>query len=177
MTTFAAAIPPPAAEIGTLRPLPPNPCNPHPCGSNAVCQVVFNTAQCACTAGMIGTAPSCRPECIGASDCPSRQGCVNQKCVDPCPGTCAQNANCRVINHSPVCSCRPGFTGNAYANCRPLPAVGKALEEVVRLLFSQADAQNAIIDINAFRFKKKHPYHIQSAAYNHPSQALLIAVD
>ena len=120
-----AAIPPPLVEVGTLRPLPPNPCNPHPCGANSRCQVVHNTAQCSCTAGMIGISPSCRPECIGASDCPSRRGCVNQKCVDPCPGTCGSNSECRVISHSPVCSCRPGFTGNAYSACRPLPVVGK----------------------------------------------------
>ncbi|EFX65777.1 hypothetical protein DAPPUDRAFT_229540, partial [Daphnia pulex] len=119
----SAAVQPPLAEVGTLRPIPPNPCNPPPCGANSVCQVVHNTAQCSCMAGMIGVSPSCRPECVVASDCPARRGCVNQKCVDPCPGTCGTNSDCRVIDHSPVCSCRPGFTGNAYMSCRPIPVV------------------------------------------------------
>lgn len=115
---------PPLAIEGVLAPLPSSPCNPHPCGSNARCQVVFNTAQCSCLPGMIGTAPSCRPECVAASDCPSGRGCVNNKCVDPCPGTCATDAVCKVVDHSPFCSCQQGFTGNAFSLCRPIPAVG-----------------------------------------------------
>jgi len=122
---------PPLAIEGVLAPLPSSPCNPHPCGGNARCQVVFNTAQCSCLPGMIGTAPSCRPECVSASDCPSGRGCVNNKCVDPCPGTCATDAVCKVVDHSPFCSCQQGFTGNAFSLCRPIPAVG-----ILRRLFS-----------------------------------------
>lgn len=112
-----------------LAPLPPSPCESHPCGPNSRCQVVFNMAQCSCLPGMIFTTPSCRPECVSASDCPSGRGCVNNKCVDPCPGTCASDAECRVVDHSPVCACRPGFTGNAYASCRPIPVVGTSTYE------------------------------------------------
>ena len=112
-------------EEGTLRPIPPNPCTPTPCGPNSQCQVVSGQAQCGCMPNMIGTTPNCRPECIIGSDCPSNQACVNQKCVDPCPGTCGSNSDCRVVNHSPICSCAAGFTGNAFDNCRPVPAVGK----------------------------------------------------
>lgn len=74
---------------------------------------------------MIGTSPNCRPECILGSDCPSTSACVNQKCVDPCPGTCGSNSDCRVVNHSPICTCASGYTGNAFDNCRPIPVVGK----------------------------------------------------
>ena len=119
-----AAIPPPSAVEGVLPPLPLNPCQSHPCGPNARCEQVHNSPQCSCLTGMIGVAPSCRPECISASDCPAKRGCVNQKCVDPCPGTCGPNSDCRVIDHSPVCSCKPGFIGNAYQSCQPVPAVG-----------------------------------------------------
>lgn len=147
-TINSAAIPPPLADSATLRPLPPNPCSAHPCGANSICQVVHNTAQCACMAGMIGISPSCRPECVVASDCPARRGCVNQKCVDPCPGTCGPNSDCRVIDHSPVCFCRPGFTGNAYAACRPLPVVGKIRPNRV---FFLAEIDNATLPI----FKNK----------------------
>jgi len=73
---------------------------------------------------MIGVAPNCRPECLLTSDCPSNQACINQACVDPCPGTCASNAECVVVNHSPVCNCQSGFTGNAFSDCRAVPAVG-----------------------------------------------------
>lgn len=113
-------------EEGRLPPIPLNPCDPPPCGSNAQCQVVSNQAQCACLTGMIGSVPNCRPECVISSDCPStQQACVNRKCVDPCPGTCGANAECRVVNHAPLCTCIEGFSGNAFADCRPVPAVGK----------------------------------------------------
>lgn len=122
-----AAIPPPTAVEGVLPPLPLNPCQSHSCGPNARCEQVHNSPQCSCLTGMIGVAPSCRPECISASDCPAKRGCVNQKCIDPCPGTCGPNSDCRVIDHSPVCSCKPGFIGNAYQNCQPVPAVGTGM--------------------------------------------------
>ena len=112
-------------EEATLRPLPPHPCSSHPCGPNALCSVVNGQADCACLSNMIGTAPNCRPECILSSDCPSAQACVNQRCVDPCPGSCGSNAECQVVNHSPVCSCVQGFTGNAFVDCRPVPVIGK----------------------------------------------------
>lgn len=59
----------------------------------------------------------CRPECITSSDCRQSQACSNQKCRDPCPGTCGVNAKCQVISHNPICSCTPGYTGNAFMNC------------------------------------------------------------
>lgn len=43
--------------------------------------------------------------------------CVQNKCKDPCPGVCAPNAMCQVVNHLPSCNCPPGLTGNAYVNC------------------------------------------------------------
>jgi hypothetical protein len=41
--------------------------------------------------------------------------------VDPCPGTCGLNAECRVVNHAPSCSCLPGYTGNPLNSCNLLP--------------------------------------------------------
>ena len=75
---------------------------------------------------MIGSAPNCRPECTVSTDCPSSDTCINQRCVDPCPGSCASNTNCRVVNHSPVCGCIEGFTGNAFTNCLPITVFGKS---------------------------------------------------
>lgn len=125
--SFLATTPKPSGEISVLPPLPVNPCVPRPCGPNSLCQVVSNQAQCACLPGTIGVAPNCRPECSAISDCPSNKNCINNRCVDPCPGTCAAGAQCRVINHTPVCSCREGYTGNAYSTCKPIPVVGKAI--------------------------------------------------
>ena len=31
-----------------------------------------------------------------SSDCPLSQACVQNKCKDPCPGTCGANAECKV---------------------------------------------------------------------------------
>lgn len=53
------------------------------------------------------------------SDCSSNRACINQKCVDPCPGTCGINAECSVVNHSPLCSCHPGYVGNPISGCSP----------------------------------------------------------
>lgn len=42
---------------------------------------------------------------------------MTNKCKDPCPGTCAPNADCQVINHLPVCTCRPDHTGDPFRYC------------------------------------------------------------
>lgn len=46
---------------------------------------------------------------------------MNQKCVDPCPGACGSNSKCRVKNHSPLCSCSPGYTGDPFLRCYLMP--------------------------------------------------------
>lgn len=62
----------------------------------------------------------CRPECIQNSDCNRHLSCVNTKCVDPCPGACGLNAECSVDNHSPVCYCLNGYTGNPSRMCQKI---------------------------------------------------------
>lgn len=103
-------------ETPTPKP-PENPCNPSPCGPNSVCRSHNGIAVCSCQLGMIGAPPSCRPECIVSSECDLSRSCMNQKCVDPCPGSCGENAQCRVINHSPVCTCIPDHTGDPFSRC------------------------------------------------------------
>lgn len=63
--------------------------------------------------------PSCRPECIVSSDCTKDRACSNQKCINPCPGTCGIKATCQVINHNPICSCLQGFIGDPFVRCEP----------------------------------------------------------
>ena len=100
--------------------VPLNPCIPSPCGPNSQCQVIGNEAKCACQAGMVGSVPNCRPECVVNSDCSSNLACVGQRCKDPCPGSCGSNAQCRVIGHNPVCVCQVQYTGDPYRACFPV---------------------------------------------------------
>lgn len=97
---------------------PADPCNPSPCGSNAVCK----DGICSCSPNYHGDPyTGCRPECVLSNDCPRDKACIRNKCVDPCPGTCGHNAVCTVLNHIPICSCNQGSTGNAFVLCSPIP--------------------------------------------------------
>ena len=100
---------------------PGDPCVPSPCGPNSQCRNVNGQAVCSCLPTYIGSPPGCRPECVVSSECAQNRACVNQKCVDPCPGTCGLNARCEVINHSPICSCQVGFTGDPFTRCFTIP--------------------------------------------------------
>lgn len=98
--------------------LPPkNPCIPSPCGPYSQCRAINNHAVCSCQTNYIGTPPACHPECMVSSECAQDKACVNQKCVDPCPGTCGLNARCQVVNHNPICSCSAGYTGDPFVRC------------------------------------------------------------
>jgi hypothetical protein len=97
--------------------VPGDPCIPSPCGPNSQCREVNGQSVCSCLPNYIGSPPGCRPECVVSSECPQNRACVNLKCVDPCPGTCGVNARCEVINHSPICSCNQGFTGDPFTRC------------------------------------------------------------
>lgn len=88
-----------------------------PCGPNSQCRNIEDHAVCSCLQGYLGSPPSCRPECVVSSECPPTRACVNKKCTDPCLGSCGLNARCEVINHSPICSCLPGQTGDPFKSC------------------------------------------------------------
>lgn len=114
---------PPAAET-TI-----SPCQPSPCGANAQCRVQNTAGACICLPEYIGNPyEGCRPECVLSSDCPSNKACMRNKCLDPCPGTCGQNANCQVINHSPSCTCIPGYTGDPFRFCNLPPPERKSIQ-------------------------------------------------
>lgn len=68
---------------------PSNPCNPSPCGANAICKERNGAGSCSCIPDYFGDPYSgCRPECIQDSECDRTRACVNNKCVDPCIGVC-----------------------------------------------------------------------------------------
>jgi len=104
----------------------PNPCQPSPCGTNAVCTQRNGAGACSCIPDYQGNPyEGCRPECVLSSDCPTDRACVRNKCEDPCPGVCGQFAQCTVINHIPTCTCIPGYVGNPFASCTPQPSPRK----------------------------------------------------
>lgn len=98
-----------------------DPCFPNPCGPNSQCRQINSQAVCSCLPSYIGNPPGCRPECVVSSECPQNRACINQKCGDPCPGTCGLNTRCEVINHSPICSCQAGYTGDPFSRCYIMP--------------------------------------------------------
>lgn len=96
-----------------------NPCIPSPCGPNAICKEQNNAGSCTCLPNYIGNPyEGCRPECTLNTDCPSNLACIRNKCLDPCPGTCAVNAECQIVNHLPSCTCLPGHTGDPFVYCK-----------------------------------------------------------
>lgn len=99
---------------------PTQPCQPSPCGQNAQCRVLNGQAVCSCLPNYIGAPPTCRPECTSNNECALNRACLQQKCMDPCPGVCGANTECSVHRHSPICRCVNGYTGNPFVGCQPI---------------------------------------------------------
>lgn len=134
---FRCGYPPPCKKFKTIplkiysavasdTPAPvTNPCVPSPCGEFAQCNDQNGVAVCKCLPNYYGNPPSCRPECTTNSDCSNTKACVNERCVDPCPGACGLNTVCNVINHRPNCACRSGYEGDAFVRCQPIVVARK----------------------------------------------------
>lgn len=102
-------------------PRPINVCQPSPCGPNSQCREMNGQAVCSCLPEYQGSPPVCRPECVVSSECAASKACINRKCADPCPGPCGLNTKCQTIHHSPICTCGPGYTGDPFSRCYPIP--------------------------------------------------------
>lgn len=102
-----------------------NPCAPSPCGPFSECRDINGQASCACLSTYIGTPPNCRPECTINSECSTNQACIQRKCRNPCDGVCGVQATCSIHQHTPICSCLTGFTGDPFVMCRPVSEEGK----------------------------------------------------
>lgn len=96
-----------------------NPCQPSPCGPNSQCREIGDAPSCSCLPEFVGTPPNCKPECISNTECPNHLACISQKCRDPCPGSCGQNSECKVLSHTPNCVCISGYVGNPFISCQP----------------------------------------------------------
>lgn len=111
--------------INFIDPVQADPCNPSPCGPNSRCRQINSQAVCTCVDGFIGSPPSCRPECAVSSDCPKDRACSNQRCVNPCEGSCGLRAQCQVVNHNPICSCPDGLSGSPFSVCEVIRKISK----------------------------------------------------
>jgi hypothetical protein len=116
MTFFGLIIEPPVVDVVSR-----NPCIPSICGPNSICKAIGETPVCSCLTGYIGRPPNCRPECTINADCPGNLACQNERCKNPCPASCGVNADCSVSQHSPICSCIVGYTGNPFVECSSIP--------------------------------------------------------
>lgn len=101
-----------------------DPCMPSPCGVNSQCRVIGETGVCSCLSNYIGRPPNCRPECTLNSECPPNLACINEKCKDPCPGSCGSYTTCTVNNHQPICTCYDQYTGDPFSACSPIISKG-----------------------------------------------------
>lgn len=101
-----------------------------PCAKSAKCSVIdsspVRTMVCECPELWVPDANGeCRqivlatePGCQQDTDCPEQETCINRQCRNPC--NCGIDAECRIVNRRPVCSCRNGFDGNPNTACRVL---------------------------------------------------------
>lgn len=103
----------------TIGPTPTlSTCDPSPCGPYSRCLVSpTGFAVCSCLPGHRGIVPMCQPECVSNSDCSQTDTCINQRCSNPCQGSCGVNAECVVVNHNPICSCSADHTGDPFVAC------------------------------------------------------------
>lgn len=104
-----------------VTPAPRDPCNPSPCGLYSQCRDVGGIPSCTCSPSYLGVPPNCHPECVINEECRSDLACINQKCEDPCPGSCGLYATCTVLNHLSICTCNDGYVGNPFSQCTPKP--------------------------------------------------------
>lgn len=104
--------------LASVEAAPPrDPCRPSPCGPFAECRNINDNPSCSCLPGYVGSPPNCKPECVSNSECSNHLACINQKCRDPCPGSCGSNAQCRVVSHTPNCFCLEGYVGDPFVQC------------------------------------------------------------
>lgn len=106
-----------------------NPCEPTPCGPNSQCRVIGTQPACSCLLNYIGRPPNCRPECTTNSECANNLACKNEKCINPCSGLCGFNAICTVVNHNAICTCLPGYIGDALTSCQLPPPPSKEYKQ------------------------------------------------
>lgn len=119
-------------------------CQKNPCGPHSQCHSVKGMAACSCLPGYSGTPPNCVTDdsCENSDECDANHACIDEKCMDPCEmDICGVNAFCKTVNHSPMCTCANGYTGNPFKGCKPLPR--KLLLSKYLLFYAYASIQTS----------------------------------
>uniref|UniRef100_A0A0K8SUK5 Protein lin-12 n=1 Tax=Lygus hesperus TaxID=30085 RepID=A0A0K8SUK5_LYGHE len=112
-------------------------CIPNPCGQNAQCTPGHDRTGkerpvCTCLPGYVGDAlVSCRRgECQSNQECGYDKSCQAYSCSPVCTsGVCGSGADCKARDHTAVCSCPPGHTGNPFSNCYRIPSPVAAVRD------------------------------------------------
>lgn len=135
-----------------------NSCVPSPCGPNSQCRDSGGSPSCSCLLSYVGSPPNCKPECTINAECPSNLACMREKCRDPCPGSCGVSAICNVLNHTPVCSCHEGFTGDPFTMCHMKPPIGNNASLHILVGVVPVDSSHLLLSPSApfERFKIQH---------------------
>ncbi|XP_043214270.1 neurogenic locus notch homolog protein 1-like isoform X1 [Amphibalanus amphitrite] len=90
------------------------------CGENARCDAVNHRPVCKCPQFYKGSPlTGCFPECTSHAECAGNRACIQLQCTDPCAGACGIGADCRVRDHTAICSCPTGYLGHPYDRCTP----------------------------------------------------------
>lgn len=63
-----------------------------------------------------------KPQCQVDFDCDDSDKCIRGTCVEACRiDRCGVNAICNSWRHQSICTCAPGYTGNAHYECTNIP--------------------------------------------------------
>ena len=120
------------------------------CGVNAVCDIDDNRKlNCSCPLNYLGDPyTKCNPECVTHDECGPQRHCFNSKCVNLCDGVCGINANCKLRDTTPVCSCPKNMTGDPFTQCRPFE-LSKYLDfdKNLKLCFRKLEPSMEKIDV------------------------------
>lgn len=111
-----------------------DPCSSVRCGNNTKCVKQNGVGFCHCLPNHVGnpyvactiSATKTVQKCFRHTDCSPKQTCIQNKCINPCPQFCPENADCNMNDHILECSCKAGYTGDNYHHCTKIEDTGKA---------------------------------------------------
>lgn len=112
-----------------------DPCSSVRCGNNTKCVKQNGVGFCQCLPNHVGnpyvactlSASKLEAKCLKHTDCSSKQVCIQNKCINPCPDFCPENAECKMSDHILTCTCKAGYTGDNYHHCTKIQDRGKYL--------------------------------------------------